>query len=163
MRARTLILLIILILIIVFAALNWKAIVMPTTLSLGVAEMQAPLGLILLAITALLTILFLVYVVYLQTSVLLDSRRHTRQLQEQRELADKAEASRFTELRSFLETEMRNLAQQSAAAQSTLSARLDQVQRELSASIAQTENSLSAYIGELDDRVQRSGSNNNIG
>jgi hypothetical protein len=160
MRARTLILLVILILIIAFAALNWKAIVMPTTLSLGVTEVQGPLGLILLAITALLTIMFLVYVVYLQTSVLLDSRRHTRQLQEQRELADKAEASRFTELRTFLETEMRNLAQQSVAAQSTLSARLDQAQRELSASIAQTENSLSAYIGELDDRVQRSGSNN---
>jgi len=163
MRARTLILLVILILVIAFAVVNWKAIVAPTTLSLVVTEVQAPLGVILLAITALLTILFLLYLVYLQTSVLLDSRRHTRQLQEQRELADKAEASRFTELRAFLETEMRNLAQQSAAAQTSLSARLDQVQRELSGSIAQTENSLSAYIGELDDRVQRSGSSNNIG
>jgi uncharacterized integral membrane protein len=163
MRARTLILLVILILIIAFAAVNWKAIVTPTTLSLGVTEVQAPLGVILLAISALLTILFLLYLVYLQTSVLLNSRRHTRQLQEQRELADKAEASRFTELRTFLETEMRELAEQSAAMQTSLTARLDQVQRELGATIAQTENSLCAYIGELDDRMQRNQRGDNIG
>jgi len=155
MRARTLILLVILILVIAFAVVNWKAIAAPTALSLVVTEIQAPLGVILLGISALLTISFLLYLAYLQTSVLLDARRHTRQLQEQRELADRAEASRFTELRTFVETEMRHLSEQCAALESSLDARLDQLQRELGGSIAQTENSLAAYIGELEDRVQR--------
>ena len=155
MRTRTLLLLVVLIAIGVFAAINWTAIVAPTTLSLVVTDVQAPLGLIMLGVTALVTLLFLLFVVYLQTSVHLDTRRHTRELQGQRELADKAEASRFTELRAFLETELRKLAEQSGAAQAQLTARLDQVQRELGAAILQTENSLSAYIGELEDRLHR--------
>src|SRR6266853_680942 len=68
MRARTLVLLVILIAIGIFAAVNWKAIVAPTTLSLVVADVQAPLGLIMLGITVLLTVLFLLFLVYLQTS-----------------------------------------------------------------------------------------------
>ena len=155
MRTRTLLLLVVLIAIGVFAAINWTAIVAPTTLSLLVTDVQAPLGLIMLGVTALVTLLFLLFVVYLQTSVHLDTRRHTRELQGQRELADKAEASRFTELRAFLETELRKLAEQSGAAQANMAARLDQVQRELGAAILQTENSLSAYIGELEDRLHR--------
>ena len=159
MRARTLVLLAILILIGVFSAVNWKAIVAPTPLSFVVTEVQAPLGLILLGIAALLTVLFLLYLVYLQTSVLLDSRRHARELQGQRELADQAEASRFTELRSFLDAELHKLAGQTNEGQARLAARLDQIHRELNASIMQTENSLSAYIGELEDRVQRTNEN----
>jgi len=163
MRARTLVLLIVLILIGAFAAVNWKAIVAPTALSFLITDVQAPLGLILLAITAFITVLFLLYLVYLQTSVLLDSRRHSRELQAQRELADQAEASRFTELRLFLESELHKLAGQSTEAESRVTARLEQVQRDLSAAMSQTETSLSAYIGELEDRVQRSDENRNLG
>ncbi len=155
MRTRTLLLLVVLMAIGVFAAINWTAIVAPTTLSLLVTDVQAPLGLIMLGVTALVTLLFLLFVVYLQTSVHLDTRRHTRELQGQRELADKAEASRFTELRAFLETELRKLAEQSGTAQANMAARLDQVQRDLGVTISQTENSLSAYIGELEDRMHR--------
>lgn len=156
MRARTLVLLGVLLLIGVFAIVNWKAIMTPMSLSLLVTEVQAPLGLVMLAISALLTLLFLLYMVYLQTSVLIDTRRHAREMQEQRELADKAEASRFTELRSFLQAELQKLGGESSEAQARLTARLDQLQRDLGATLAQTENSLSAYIGELDDRLQRS-------
>ena len=155
MRTRTLLLLVVLMAIGVFAAINWTAIVAPTTLSLLVTDVQAPLGLLMLGVTALVTLLFLLFVVYLQTSVHLDARRHTRELQGQRELADKAEASRFTELRAFLETELRKLAEQSGTAQANMAARLDQVQRDLGVTISQTENSLSAYIGELEDRMHR--------
>lgn len=87
----------------VFAVLNWSVIMAPTTLSLGFAEVQAPLGLVLLGLIALLSVLFLVYAVYLQSSVLLEARRHARELQASRELADQAEASRFTELRDRVE------------------------------------------------------------
>jgi len=113
MRTRTLLLLLALIGIAVFAAVNWTAITTPTTLSLVVTTVEAPIGLIMLSLTTLLTVLFLVFVAYLQTTVILEARRHTHELQEQRQLADQAEASRFTELRGFLETELRKLGEQS--------------------------------------------------
>ena len=61
----------------------------------------------------MLTLLFLVYVVYLQSSVLIESRRYARELQAQRELADQAEASRFSQLRAFLDSELHSVAQKS--------------------------------------------------
>jgi predicted deacetylase len=111
MPLRTVLLLVLLLAVALFAALNWSAFLAPTTLSLGVTEVQAPLGLILLGLIAFITALFLAYLVYLQTTVLMESRRHAKELQVQRELADQAEASRFTELRAHLDsrlTEMEN-------------------------------------------------------
>ena len=43
MPLRTVVLLVVLALIALFAALNWTAFVAPTTLSFGVAQVQAPL------------------------------------------------------------------------------------------------------------------------
>lgn len=134
MRLPTLLLLFVLMGILAFAIANWAVIVAPTTVSLLVADIQAPLGFILLSFTALTTVLFLSYVVYLQTTVLLDARRHTKELAAQRELADKAEASRFTDLRGHLDAEFRKLADQ----------------------IEQSGNSTAASIGELEDRLERS-------
>jgi uncharacterized integral membrane protein len=126
MPLRNVLLLVVLVAVAVFAALNWSVIMAPTTLSLGFAEVQAPLGLVLLGVIALLSVLFLAYVVYLQSSVLLEARRHARELQASRELADQAEASRFTELRAHLDTRLTDI-----------------------------ENSLSAQLGELRDRLDR--------
>jgi uncharacterized integral membrane protein len=125
MQLRNVVLLVVLGLVAVFAALNWSVIIAQTTLSLGFAEVQAPLGLVLLAILGLPTTLFLLYVVYLQTSVLLETRRHARELQAQRELADQAEASRFTELRSFLDTRLTELENSLSASIGELGARPD--------------------------------------
>lgn len=153
MPLRTILLLIALGLIALFAALNWSAVMAPTTLSLGVADVQAPLGLIMLGLIVLLTTLFLVFIVYLQTSVLLEARRHAKELQANRELADQAEASRFTDLRSYLEAELQRVAERDAEARTVMLARLDDVDRDLRASIEQSGNTLAAYIGELEDRL----------
>lgn len=157
MRAPTLLLLVVLTGIVVFAGVNWSVITAPTTVSLLVTDVQAPLGLILFGITVLLTVLFLIFAVYLQTSVLLDARRHSRELQAQRELADQAEASRFTDLRGFLETELRKLGGQVAESRTGVTGRLDQAEQNLRTTIEQTGNSLSAYLGELEDRLERAG------
>jgi uncharacterized membrane protein len=106
MPLRTVFLLIVLAAIALFVALNWSAFLAPTTLSVGFAQVQAPLGLLMLALLAVLTAVFLTYLVYVQTTVLLESRRHAKELQAQRELADQAEASRFTELRGFIDTRL---------------------------------------------------------
>ena len=114
MKLRTIFLLLILGAIAAFSALNWSAFLAPTTLSLGLADVQAPLGVVMLGVVAFITAFFLIFVVYMQASALFDSRRNAQELQLNRELADKAEASRFTELRSFLEVELQKLAGRSA-------------------------------------------------
>ena len=156
MYLRTLLILTVLGLIAVFSALNWSAFIAPTTLSLGFASVEAPLGLILLGIVALLTLLFLVYITYLQSTVLLESRRHARELQLQRDLAEQAETSRFNQLRSVMETELEKLAGEMEQSKSLLLTRLEQIDRDLRAALEQTGNSLAAYIGELEDRFDSS-------
>ena len=155
MKIRTLFLLIVVIAITAFAALNWSAFMTPTTLSLGVAVVQAPLGLVMLGVLVFLTALFLVFVIYMQTSVLIETRRHARELQSHRELADQAEASRFTELRGFLDVELKRQADLDAESRAAILARLDQLERDLRSSVEESGNTLSAYFGELEDRLEK--------
>jgi uncharacterized integral membrane protein len=86
----------------VFALINWEAFSALTPLSLGVTTVQAPLGVIMLGLVVFLCVLFAVWVISLQARSLFEARRQTRELQTQRDLADRAEASRFTELRAEL-------------------------------------------------------------
>jgi hypothetical protein len=157
MQIRTLLFVIILGAIGGLAALNWQAFNTPTELWLGVTTVQAPLGIVMLGLTALLTAFFLVFIVYLQSSVLLEARRHARELQANRELADQAEASRFTELRRFIELEMQSIVRQDAESRTALLARMDRLDAEILSAVNQSGNSLAAYIGEIEDRLERDG------
>ena len=136
---RALVLFLVLLFVGLFALINWGAFVAPTPLSLGFTTVQAPLGLIMLALVAFLCVLFTVWVVTLQARSLKDARRQTRELQAQRDLADKAEASRFTELRA------------------ELMARLDRLQADAHLAVEQSANSTAAHLGELEDRLERAG------
>lgn len=154
MKLRALILLTLLGIFLAFMILNWSTIMAPTNLDLGVAEVNAPLGLVMLGMLAILTAFFLIFTVYLQTSVLLEARRHAKELQSNRELADKAEASRFTELRNFLDAEIQKQANSEAALKTDILARLEALSIDLNAAVEQSASSLSAYIGELEDRLE---------
>jgi uncharacterized integral membrane protein len=154
MRLRTVALLIAVLVIAVFAALNWSTFTTPTTLSLGFTEFQAPLGLVMLVLTTILAALFLIYIVTLQTSVIMETRRQARELETSRTLADKAEASRYNDLRLYLEGELQKQDARQQAMVAALSASLDRIERELKTSIEENSNSLAAYLGELDDYLQ---------
>ena len=147
MNLRTLFLLLIVAAIAALAVLNWGELTAPSLMSLGVVSIEAPLGLIMLGLTALLGVFFIAYVLSLQGSVLLDTRRHTKEMQAQRELADKAEASRFTELRAFLEN-------QHQQTQSQLMARLDALESHLAARAQESDNSTAAYVGQLEQQLR---------
>ena len=155
MHVRTIIISITILAIAALAALNWAALSAPASVSLGVASIDAPLGLIMLGLTTLLGAVFLAYVFYLHSSVMLEARRHNKEMTAQRELADKAEASRFTELRVFLEAQQQQelAAQKESAA--ALSARLHQLEKALEARAEQSDNGIAAQIGELEDRLER--------
>lgn len=129
---RPLIFLLFLVLTGVFAAINWTVFTTPTPLSLWFTTVEAPLGVIMLVLLAVALVAFTVWAIAMQGRALMDARRMTKDLQAQRELTDKAEASRFTELRNHLDT------------------RMDKLQR----SIEQQGNGLAAQIGELENRMQ---------
>src|SRR4051794_38627789 len=111
MRIRILPVLLLLVLTGVFVLINWPAVTAPGALNLGLATVSAPLGMVLLGVIVVLAVMYLGTVVYLQGSALLDGRRLSKELQAQRDLADKSEASRFTELRAHLNTELARLNQ----------------------------------------------------
>lgn len=146
MPLRTLFLIAAIALMAAFAAINWPAFAAATQLSLLVTSFEAPLGLLLLGLMMVVVLVFTAYMAAWQGRVLMDTRRHAKELEQQRVLADRAEASRFTELSGLLRTEV-----------TQLTARLVQVQEALSHEIRDNGNALAANLGEMDDRLRRSG------
>ncbi len=138
-----------------FAALNWAAITAPAELSLGFAQVQAPLGVVMLGIIAVLCALFVVHSLFQQAGALLEARRHAKEMKAQRELAESAEASRLAELRSFVEAEIRRLESQGAAGAHETAARIDQLGSSLGDKLDESTRTLSAYLGEVEDKLDR--------
>lgn len=159
MKLRTLFILIVLAAVGAFIALNWEIIIKPAPLSLGFIDVEAPLGLVMLVLFALLTALLLIFIVFLQTSALIDAHRHSRELKASQSLAEIAETSRFIELKGFLDSELKKLANAEKDSTAALMERLDQLESELHSALEQTGNSMIAHIGELEDRLER-GDNN---
>lgn len=155
MKLINFVVLIVLIALVIFASINWPAIMAPVPLSLLFTEAEAPLGLILLAATGILALLFLGFVVYMQSSTLMIRRKLNKEVEEQRKLANEAEASRFNELRIFLERELQKMTTQSDAIHQKVDTRLNEVNAALNNKLEETGASLSAYIGELDNRLAK--------
>lgn len=151
MYLRAFLIIVLLGLIGLFAALNWNVLTTVTSLSLGFTTLQAPLGAVLFA----LAFLFLLYVVYLQSAALLESRRQARELKAQREIAENAEASRYYQLKVAVEDALRERNDQSAELRNALFARLEKLERDMQTALEQSSNSLAAYIGEIEDRLER--------
>jgi uncharacterized integral membrane protein len=155
MRARTAVLLVILVALGIFAALNWSVITTPTQLHVVVARIEAPIGVILLAVALALTLLYAVFLAWIETSALLEARRFARELQAQRQLAESAEASRYTELKSLLQTELSALRTLREDVSRDVLARIDRVEDQLRGEIERTGNTLTAYFAELEERLNR--------
>lgn len=146
MRIRTVVLLLVLLLVASFLALNWGAITAVAHFSLVFGSIDAPVALVMLAVIALLTATFGAYVIVWQGAMLLDARRHAKELQSQRQLAEQAEISRLAELRTLIQEEF-----------SRLDERLAQLEDGVRGEIRDSGNSVAATLGELDDRLQRAG------
>ncbi|MDH4063731.1 MAG: hypothetical protein OEW19_04970 [Acidobacteriota bacterium] len=72
MRIWTIFWLTIVAVIAVFAVANWQVLMAPTTITLLITEVTAPLGLTLLGVIAGLALLFLVFLVWLETRALVE-------------------------------------------------------------------------------------------
>ncbi len=158
MSLRSLFLLLLCAAIVTFVGVNWEAMNAPAHLNLLFDEVDAPLGLVLLGLMAVLAIAFISVLAYTQGAVLIETRRHTKEMAEQRDLADKAEASRFTELRSYLDQETTRLAEATKSTGAETLARIDRLEiglREGVESGAQLLTALRELSGELQERISR--------
>ena len=162
MRTKILFLIIGIALITAFAVLNVDEFTRTSTLNLGVTTMQLPLGLVMLMLLMVALLVFLVTTLYMHSSNLLENRKHAKLLTTQRELADKAEASRFTELRLYLESQSAVAVQQKRDTLVALEARLAQTEKLLLNRLEQSDNTTAAYWGQNDDALMRSRSLNTL-
>lgn len=153
MRARLIFIVVAILLVAGFAAQNWSEFNRTTLLSFGLIVSEAPLGLILLGLLALTLAVFLISSATQESRYLLEHRRHTKALEAQRDLADKAEASRFTDLRQHLDTHLRENRQREAIAATEFEKAMVQSQRELRTQLEQMNQTLAAHLGEIESRI----------
>lgn len=160
MSLRSLFLLLVGVAIVAFVGVNWAEMTRPTDLSLIFAEVRAPLGLVLIGLMALLSAVFVALVAYQQGTVLVETRRHAKELAVQRELADKAEASRFTDLRAHLDKEVARLSEVLEGHTRETLARVDRAEmglrdRPVDADIARLVQAVESHNRDLHARVDR--------
>ncbi len=153
MRIRSIFLLLGIVLTTAFVALNLEEFNRLSLLSLGFTSVQAPLAMIMLVALAAALMIFVLFSAYAKSAYLIENRRTARELKAQRELADKAETSRFNELQQYLAAENHALADREAETILRLDERLARLQQDLESRIEQSTNTLAACIGELEDRV----------
>lgn len=138
-----------------FVIANWSAIGQPVTVSFIVTDAQAPLGMILIGMALVLVVIFSVVLIVQQAGVILEARRWHKEVESQRALADSAEASRFTELRSFLAAELARIETRDAAQQQAAMARIAALEESLARQREEATNSLAAFVGEVDEKIDR--------
>jgi len=131
-------------------ALNWAEIVRPTPVSLGFTIVEAPLALILLGALVVALVAALANAAWSDARYDLTLARHIRELQAQRELADRAEASRFTELRAHLDNQARDTRQREAALAESLQATLVRGQRDMQTHVEHLASRLAAQMGQIE-------------
>jgi hypothetical protein len=151
---RTTALVIAILLVAGFAALNWGEMVRNAPLSFGVFVMDAPMGAILLGLLAITLVLFLAATAAMRTQSLMDYRTHQKTLEAQRELADKAEASRFVDLRQHLDTHLRAMGERDTFAAAEFDKALQANQRELRTQMDAINRTISARLNELENRLE---------
>ena len=157
MRIRTILLIVAIVLLAGFVALNVDEFTRLSVLSLGFTSVQVSLGLLMLLLLIVATLVYLGSTLYMQSANLLETRKYARELNTQRELADKAEASRFTGLQNYLEAQAAAEQRREAAADAALGERFAQQNKMLMARLEQSDNTLAAFMGQLEDRLERRG------
>ena len=155
MHLRSVFLLLLFVLCSVFLIVNWEGVMAEVNVNLLWTEIQAALGLILLMGPGLLILICLIYGFVQQAGLSMELRRVNKQLQQARDLAQKAELSRFTELKSEMQKQITELQNQSASRHSSLMAAVNGVQAAVDESAQETVNSLSASVGEVEDRLSQ--------
>lgn len=135
------------------AALNWPEFSRPEPLSFGVLTATVPVGVLMLVLMGIVLAVFLVGSAIQESRYLLDHRRHARALHAQRELADNAEASRFTDLRQQLDTHVRESRQRETIVATEFEKRVMQSHNELRTQLERMHQVIAGHLVELESRI----------
>jgi DNA anti-recombination protein RmuC len=154
MRARLVLLLIAILLVAGFAALNWAEIMKPTALNFGVFTTSAPLGAILIGLLGVALLVFLVASAASNARMRSTEIRYNRDLQVQRDLAEREEASRFTQLRQHFDNHLRENRQRDALVSTEFEKNMIQSHRELRNQLEQIHHTLASRLGALESRME---------
>jgi hypothetical protein len=106
-----------------FTVANWAVLTAPTTIHLLLADVSAPLGITMLGAMAGLALLFLIFLVWLETRTLTELGRSRRQP------ADATAGPQIAELRTTLERGLSELRAAQADAAGAVTARLAELER----------------------------------
>ena len=155
MRTKILLLIIGIVLIAAFGVLNVDEFTRASTLNFGFTTMQLPLGLVMTILVIAILLIFLLTTLYMHSTNLIETRKYAKELTIQRELADKAEASRFTDLRRYMETQAALATNQSSDTIAAIDRRIVQTEKLLLQRLEQTDNTNAAYWGQHDDALMR--------
>ena len=137
----------------VIASLNWGEFTRAEPLSFGLFTATVPVGVTMLVLLGVVLLVFLVSSAIQESRYLLDHRRHTRALHAQRELAEKAEASRFTDLRQHLDSHLRDTRQRESLMATEFEKRLMQSHQELRAQVERMHQKIAARLDAMDARA----------
>ncbi len=154
MRLRTLLIIVAAALMAAFVLLNWQVFTIPTSLNVGWQTVTAPLGLVMLGLLALATAIYLISSAAGHTRNLMDARQHQRTLQAQRDLAERAVSSRFTDLRTQLDNHLRETRQRDTQGASEVSHAVERIQRDLRNQGEQIQRVLAMRLGEMEARLE---------
>jgi len=116
-----------------FVVLNLKVFAAPAKLNLVLTQAEVPVGVIMLMLFAVALVVIWILVSGWQGTLLAEFRRQAKELEAQRQLAESAEASRFTELGTLIREEVAKLRTE----------------------LQDTEHSIAATLGEMDDRLRK--------
>lgn len=156
MRGRIVFIVLAALVVAAIAALNWPEFTRAEPLSFGVVTATLPLGLVMLTLMAIVLAVFLVSSAIGESRYLLEHRRHSRALHAQRELAEKAEASRFTDLRQQLDGYLRETRQRDQVVATELEKRLMTSHSELRAHIERMHQMLATRLADIETRLPAS-------
>ena len=155
MRTKILLFIISIALIGGFTMLNVDEFTRTSVLSLGFTTLQLPLGLVMLLIVAAISLIFLVATLYMHSTQLMEIRKYARDLTAQRELADQAEGSRYTQLRGYLESQAALITHRDSDTLAAMYISMAETEKRLLDRMEQTDNTAAAYWGEHDDELMR--------
>ncbi|MEJ6023238.1 hypothetical protein [Ramlibacter sp. PS4R-6] len=153
MRGRIVFIVVAVLVTLAIASLNWAEFTRAEPLSFGLFTATVPVGVTMLVIMAIVLTVFLVSSAIQESRYLLDHRRHTRALHAQRELAEKAEASRFTDLRQHLDSHLRETRTRETVMATEFEKRMLQSHQELRAQVERMHQMMAARLDALDARA----------
>lgn len=152
MRARLVYIILAAVIVCGIAALNWPEVTRTTSLNLGVATVEAPLAAIMFGAFLLTLVVFLVSSAVIESRHLIVWNRHNRELQAQRDLAERAEASRFTDLRQHIDTTLRDARQRDTLTNREFEKSMLQSHRDLRVQLENMTRALMARLSDVEAR-----------